>query len=302
MNMAVSNRWCAGLLLVSAALASMLAQPVQAQSMLLGYWEPIYDEDVDERIPGPAADDYAGLPISEASRLRGHAWDPEILTVPEHECIPHPSTYGFRGIGTLRIWEDLNPYTQAQTEIETWIAWESQHRHIYMDGRAHPPAFAPHTWEGFSLGHWEADVLVVHTDMLKAGWIRRNGLPLTDRATLDEHFFRHGDILTDVMVVSDPIYLTEPMVKTNEFQFSVNTLMIAYPCRPATEIPRPKGQIPSHLPGQDPYLHEYADKHNMPFVASEGGAETALPEFQDVLIKFHANASPKAKASQKASQ
>jgi len=104
------------------------------------------------------------------------------------------------------------------------------------------------------------------------------------------------------MVVSDPIYLTEPMVKTNGFRFSVNTLMTAYPCRPATEIPRPKGQIPSHLPGQDPYLHEYADKHNMPFVASEGGAETALPEFQDVLIKFHANPPPKAKAAQKASQ
>jgi hypothetical protein len=37
-------------------------------------------------------------------------------------------------------------------------------------------------------------------------------------------------------------------------------------------------------------------------VASEGGAETALPEFQDVLIKFHANPPPKAKAAQKASQ
>ncbi len=295
-----AGSWC--LMLCCSVALSIAAAPVRAQSMVLGYWEPIYDEDVDERIPGPAADEYAGLPISEASRLRGHAWDPEILTVPEHECIPHPSTYGFRGIGTLRIWEDLNPYTQAQTEIETWIAWESQHRHIYMDGRAHPPAFAPHTWEGFSLGHWEADVLVVHTDMLKAGWIRRNGLPLTDRATLDEHFFRHGDIMTHVMVVSDPVYLTEPMVKTNEFEFSVNTLMIPYPCRPATEIPRPRGQIPSHLPGQDPYLHEYADKHNMPFVASDGGAETALPEFQDVLIKFHANPPPKDKASQKASQ
>jgi len=294
--MAISKQGSCWLLLLCSMAASLWTLPAHAQSMVLGYWEPIYDEDVDERIPGPAADDYAGLPISEASRLRGHAWDPEILTVPEHECIPHPSTYGFRGIGTLRVWEDLNPYTQAQTEIETWIAWESQHRHIYMDGRPHPPEFVQHTWEGFSVGHWEADVLVVHTDMLKAGWIRRNGLPLTDRATLDEHFFRHGNILTHVMVVSDPVYLTEPMVKTNEFEFSVNTLMIPYPCRPATEIPRPKGQIPSHLPGRDPYLHEYAEKHNMPVVASDGGAETALPEFQDVLIKFHAEQSHKTAA------
>jgi hypothetical protein len=263
--------------------------PAQAQSVLLGYWAPIYDEDVEERIPGPAADDYAGLPISQASRLRGHAWDPSILTVPEHQCIPHPSTYGFRGIGTLRIWERRDPYTQKLIELETWIAWQSPHRHIYFDGRAHPPEYAVHTWQGFSVGHWENDTLVVHTDQLKAGWIRRNGLPLTDRATLDEHFFRHGNILTHVMVVSDPVYLTEPMVKTNEFEFMKNAEMIPYPCRAATEIPRPKGSVPSHLPGQDPFQHEYAITHHIPIEAADGGAATALPEYQDTMKKLPPN-------------
>jgi hypothetical protein len=40
-------------------------------------------------------------------------------------------------------------------------------------------------------------VLVVRTTHLKAGWIRRNGLPLSDRATMTERFFRHDDLLTD---------------------------------------------------------------------------------------------------------
>jgi hypothetical protein len=283
------NATLASALMFGALLLCLVTPAAHSQSMVLGYWNPIFDEDVDERIPGPAADDYAGLPISEASRLRGHAWDPSILTIPEHQCIPHPSTYGFRGVGDLRIWEELDPYTQRQTEIQTWIAWEAQHRHIYMDGRPHPPSFAQHTWQGFSLGHWEGDVLVVHTDMLKAGWIRRNGLPLTDRASLDERFIRHGEIMTHVMIVSDPVYLTEPLVKTNGFKHSMNGAMIAYPCRPATEIPRPKGEVPSHLVGQDPYQHEFAITHHIPIEAADGGAQTALPEYQDYLKKLPPN-------------
>ncbi len=157
-------------------------------------------------------------PINQAMRERGHAWDPSILTEPEHQCIPHPSTYGIRGVGTLRIWEDLDPVTQKQTEIETYIVWEAQHRHIYMDGRPHPVAASPHTWQGFSLGRWEGDQLVVHTDHLKVGWIRRNGLALSDRASSDERFIRHGDVLTHVLMVYDPVYLAEPMIKTTGYR------------------------------------------------------------------------------------
>ena len=58
------------LLSVLGLLGPLWMSGAHAQSRVLGYWNPIFDEDVDERIPGPAADDYAGLPISEASRLR----------------------------------------------------------------------------------------------------------------------------------------------------------------------------------------------------------------------------------------
>ena len=70
-----------------------------------------------------------------------------------------------------------------------------------MDGRAHPPDYAPHTWQGFSTGSWDGDVLVVETTHLKAGWMRRNGLPLSDRATMTDRFHRYGDIMTHVSIV-----------------------------------------------------------------------------------------------------
>jgi glyoxylase-like metal-dependent hydrolase (beta-lactamase superfamily II) len=52
-----------------------------------------------------------------------------------------------------------------------------------------------------------------------------------------------------------------------------------YPCQPAVEVDSEPGDVPHHLPGQNPYLTEYARKHNLPLDATRGGAETMLPEF-----------------------
>jgi hypothetical protein len=288
--MRIGSKCSVSLALLLTVMAAMASMPARAQGVLVGYWDPLYDEDVDERIPGPAQNDYLGLPINEAARIRAETWDPELLTVPEHQCVPHPSTYGFRGVGSLRIWEDLDPQTQKVTEIETWIAWQAQHRHIYMDNPPpHPPEYAAHTWQGFSTGKWEGDVLVVHTDQLKAGWIRRNGLPLSDRASMVDRFFRHGNLLTHVSIVSDPVYLTEPLVKSNGFIYVQNGIMIPYTCRPAVEIPRARGVIPSHLPGQNPQETEFAIRNHIPIEAARGGAQTALPEYQEYMKKLPPN-------------
>jgi hypothetical protein len=271
-------------ILALSLLGTFTALPASAQGILVGYWDPLYEEDVDERIPGPEQNDYLGLPITPAARMRAQSWDPELLTVMEHQCVPHPSTYGFRGVGSLRVWEDRDPETQKVTEIETWIAWQGQHRHIYMDNPPpHPPEYAAHTWQGFSVGKWEGDVLVVHTDQLKAGWVRRNGVALTDRASMVDRFFRHGNLLTHVSAVSDPVYLSEPLVRSNGFIYAENGVMIPYTCRPAVEIPRARGVIPSHLPGTNPLQDEFAIRHHVPVEAARGGAQTALPEYMEYM-------------------
>ena len=68
-----------------AAVAACMAVPAAAQTNLIGYWNPIFHEDVDERIPGPSIGDYLGLPISDAARLRAEAWDASLLSMPEHQ-------------------------------------------------------------------------------------------------------------------------------------------------------------------------------------------------------------------------
>jgi hypothetical protein len=271
------------LLLLGTVLSAVVAMPAAAESYLDGYWAPVYDEDRDERIPGPDQGDYAGLPVTPAAVSVAQSWDPEVLTLPTLQCRPHPALYGIRGIGNLRITEVLDPYTQRQTEIRTWIwAWEAQ-RDIWMDEQAHPPPWAPHTWGGFSVGHWNGDVLEVHTDMLKRGWVRRNGLPTDDDATLDEHFFRYGNILTHVEVISDPEYLSEPLVKSTEYTLIPNAGMGTWPCRKVTEIPRDKGYVPMHLPNQTAVEKNWAVRNHVPIKAAMGGAETMLPEYQDYM-------------------
>lgn len=269
--------------LVVAVAVVMTATPAAAQLNLEGYWNPIYDEDWLERIPGPDVGDYAGLPITDAARRRAESWDASLLTLPEHQCKPHPSTYGFRGVGQLRMWEERDPLSQQLVKINTHIQWQEQHREIWMDGRPHPSEFEPHTWQGFSTGRFEGDVLVVETTHLKAGWMRRNGLPLSDEATMVERFYRYGDVLTHVVMITDPVYLSEPLVRTNGFMALENGFMEPYPCRPADEVPRALGDVPHHLPGANPYLAEYAEKHGLPIEAAMGGAQTSLPDFMGTL-------------------
>ena len=264
-----------------AAIWVMVALPGSAfaQIDMNGVWAPIFHEDQPERVPGPEVGDYAGLPINDAARARADAWDASLLTLLEHQCKPHPSTYGFRGVGNLRLRFDFDDATQRLVKINTQIQWMEQKREIWMDGRPHPPEYAPHTWQGFSTGRWDGPVLVVRTTHLKAGWMRRNGLALSDRATMEERFIRHGDFLTHVYMISDPVYLSEPLVKTNGFRLQLNGEVQPYPCESVDEVIRATGVVPHHLPNTNDGSEQYAKKHHLSLEGVKGGAETALPEF-----------------------
>jgi len=245
--------------------------PAVAQIDLSGEWNPMFHEDQPERIPGPEIGDYLGLPITDAARLRAEAWDAEILTLPEHQCKPHPADYGPRGPFNLRIWKEVDTPTQQIIAWHTHGSWQAPERTIYMDGRPHPPEYAAHTWQGFSTGKWDGDILTVTTTHLKIGWIRRNGIPRSDRATLTEHWIRHDDRLTLVSIVNDPVYLTEPFIRSTDFLLDPHQQIDPYPCESVTEVPRPKGDVPNFLPGTNPFLQEFATKHAIPGQATRGG-------------------------------
>jgi hypothetical protein len=149
-----------------------------------------------------------------------------------------------------------------------------------MDGRPHPPEYAAHTWQGFSTGKWEGDMLTVTTTHLKNGWIRRNGIPRSDKATVTEHIIRHGNYLTVAVVINDPLYLTEPFVRTTDWEYDARQEIAPYPCEAVVEVLRPKGSVPSHLPGTNKFVNEFPERFGLPVEAARGGSETMYPEYR----------------------
>jgi hypothetical protein len=261
-------------------LVGLLSCPVFAQTDPSGEWENRFHEDEPERVPGPEIGDYLGLPINDAARLRGDTWVATLLELPENQCRPHPSDYAWRGPALLRIWKEVDPQTQKLVAYHTHISWQSPEQTIYMDGRPHPPPYAPHTWQGFSTGKWQGDILTVTTDHLKEGWIRRNGIPRSADAVVTTYLLRHENYLTVAVLISDPAYLTEPFIRTTDFVSAPQQQLAPYPCEVVEEIDRPSGVVPNHLPGANPFLNEFPSEYGIPPDAARGGAETMYPEYQ----------------------
>ena len=274
------SRWP---VVIAMAAASML--PASAQIDITGIWGAQFVEDQPERIPGPELLDYLGLPINDAGRKWALAWAPDRLGLQEHQCQVHTAAYIFRGPTQLRIWEERDPQTQAIVALKIYSATYEQTRTIWMDGRAHPPEYAAHTWMGFSTGKWDGNILTIHTTHIKQGWHRRNGLPSSDKIDLIDHFIMHGDVLTHVSVVTDPIYLSEPLMKSEDFNRGNNPNgNWLWPCEYVNELPgSDRTRVPHFLPGTNPFMDEFRNKYALPLETVLGGPETMYPEYMDKL-------------------
>jgi len=269
-------------LLLLAALWTSL--PAFAQLDLTGMWAPPrpYDEDEPERGPGPSLVEFIGLPINDYARQWGLAYSSGRLSLPEHQCQVHVVEYIHRGPLQMRIREERDPITHQLIALRESISTYEQDRTIWMDGRPHPSEYAPHTWMGFSTGVWDGNMLTVTTTHIKQGWHRRENIPASDEVTLIEHYVRRGNLLTHITVTDDPVFLAEPLVKSEEFAYVAdpNTFNPFWPCQSVEEGERPRGEVPSFMPGQNPWMAEYAATHELPLEATLGGPETIYPEYR----------------------
>ena len=149
-------------------------------------------------------------------------------------------------------------------------------RPIFMDGRPHPPAWAPHSWTGFSTGEWVGNTLKVTTTHLKDGYLKRGGPQTSDMYTMTEYITRHGDILTIVTVVDDPIYLDEPYVQSTTYIYRPDGERRRW--KPATARRSPRTAAPTatqcrtSCPGRTPALTEWLKNETTGFRSSRRAA------------------------------
>jgi hypothetical protein len=267
-------------------LLAVFGLPAFCQMDFVGEWAPLFHEDFPERIPGPELGDYMGIPINDAARLRGDSYDADrISVVTEYQCRPHGGDYSMRGLSNMRVTEEYDPESNHLLAIHTRMSFDEQARTIWMDGRPHPSELAKHTFQGFSTGTWEDNILAVYTTHQKESYLRRNGLPRSDKATFVEHWVRHGNLLTIVTAITDPAFLTETLVRSQTWQLDPGQRIGRSYCEYAPEVPKPVGTVPAHLPGTNPFLHEVADWYGLPYEATRGRAETMYPEYQDKAPK-----------------
>lgn len=261
----------------AAAILSLLAAvPALAQTDFQGEWTRVADED---SALNPPIGDWVGIPMNAAAQRRAETWDPSSWTLPEWQCRPHGGAYFKREPAALQVTKEMDPVTRDITAYNA--EWLRQVRvPIYLDGRPHPSQSAAHNWLGFSTGEWDGDMLKISTTHLKESYLRRNGIPVSDLATLTEYWVRHGDYLIWITITEDPVYLTEPLVWSSQYRMNLGQQVPPYPCTVVVEIVRPKGVVPHFLPGQNVMIGEFTDSLGLPPGTGRAGAASMYPEFR----------------------
>ena len=280
------------------ASAFLLSIPLAfGQADLVGDWQhPLPGEDSMDKGGGPATGDFLGLPLNEAGVFRAEAFSDNWLTIPEHQCTPHPASYEYWGPNGAGI-TISKEYERTKRRLVA-IHMDGSYgldRVVWMDGRPHPPAEAMHTFTGFSTGRYEGDMLVVETTHMKLSWIKRNGTALSDRARMLEYFIRHDNYFTYVQIIDDPVYLDQPFIRTSEWvQVPRPPLMLGrfgtvgdepvfYKCFPVEEVANDRYRVPHFLWGTNHLMEEFSELNQVPMWALRAGTATIYPEFMDQL-------------------
>jgi hypothetical protein len=259
---------------------TLTAWPALAQVDLSGIWAPRLHEDLPYKGGGPTIGDYLGLPINDEARARAAAWQESLQAKPEHQCIMYSAFYVVLQPFGLQFLPETDPISGQVIAWKVNGVIDRAPLTIWMDGRPHPSKSAAHTTSGFTTGVWDGDTLVTTTTHLTEGVIWRNGVPHSDLATVTGWIARHANTLMITMMLDDPIYLEEPLLRNAAWQLDPTLRITPDTCQPQVEIAQRPEAVPHYLPGTNPSLNEPVGLYKVPPEAARGGAATLYPEFQ----------------------
>jgi hypothetical protein len=209
---------------------------------LTGYWVSIVNEDWRWRMVTPPKGDVASVPLNPEGIKAANAWDPAT----DGSCL----AYGAAGL--MRMPTRLNITWQDDRTLKVETDAGQQTRLLRFDGGTAP---AQRSLQGHSVAQWEPvpqpgrgggppqiprfGNLKVTTTNLTAGWLRKNGVPYSENATVTEYFDRfkapnNDEWLVVTTIVSDPKYLNQDFVTSSHFKKEANGAKWSpAPCKPA---------------------------------------------------------------------
>ena len=102
---------------------------------------------------------------------------------------------------------------QTPARLLQFFEYRHDWREVWLDGRALPALEDTYPkWNGYSVGRWEGDVLVVESiGFDDRSWLDKLGYPHSDELRLEERYRRlDADTMELTMTVVDPIIYSEP--------------------------------------------------------------------------------------------
>jgi hypothetical protein len=206
-------------------LSSLAAQPAvrgagtaksSAAVDLTGYWVAFVTEDWRFRMITPNKGDYRGVPMTEQARKIADAWDPAADEASGNQCKAYGAAAIMRVPARFHItWQDDNTLrVDSDAGMQT--------RLFYFNSQPLPQG--ERTWQGYSTAEWERpSSLKVATANLRAGYLRKNGVPYSENAAVTEYFDiaplpRGGQVLLVTTIVNDPQYLQQPFIVSSQFK------------------------------------------------------------------------------------
>ena len=193
---------------------------------LTGYWVAVVTEDWRYRMVTPAQGDYQGVPLTPAARKIADSWDPAKEAASGDPCKAYGAPAILRVPGRLHItWQD-----DTTLKLETDAGQQTR---LFHFGNWKSPG-GPKTLQGDSVAEWEGGgrgatdgSMKVTTTNLKAGFLRKNGVPYSENASVTEYYEvvaqpDGSPLLMVTISTTDPEYLRTPFVISSQFKKEPN--------------------------------------------------------------------------------
>lgn len=232
---------------------SKMAPPTAAHPDLSGFWQlstkqPIHAE-LGTKLPPNTAilddtgqkefpeNEYGGLKVKPEALAAARKWKPSDEMTVSRSCAAPSIVYSIQGPFPFEIY-------QTPQMIVFKYEYFDQVRIIFTDGRGHPPADAPHSKTGHSIGHWEGDELVVDTTHLEPATITNNGL----NHSADIHVVERYKLSADRKTLMATQWFEDPAVIANNgaryIQWTAKPGSYVYPydCDPAFALEYQQGK------------------------------------------------------------
>jgi len=187
---------------------------------MTGYWVSYITEDWRFRMVTPRKGDYQSVPMNEQARKIADAWDPAVDEAEGNQCKAYGAAAIMRVPARFHItWQDENTL-----RVDSDSGMQTRLFHFNSTPLSTPAAVpAERTWQGYSTAQWQRPTsLKVATTNLRAGYLRKNGVPYSENAGVMEYFDiaplpSEGQVLMVTSIVDDPLYLQQPFIVSSQF-------------------------------------------------------------------------------------